>query len=127
MADDVTARVENAPQFRRALRKAGSDLADLKDANQAAAQLVAEHARSTAPRRTGALAATVKGNRAGTKATVRAGSSKVLYANPIHWGWPKRHITANPWISRAAQDTQAIWIGEYQKNVQKILNNMDTQ
>jgi hypothetical protein len=64
-------------------------------ARRQVAQLVvraAPPARRTAPARSPPPA-----GRAGqTAAVVRAGRASVPYAGPIHWGWPSRHITAQP-------------------------------
>jgi hypothetical protein len=99
-------------------------MADLKDANAAAARTVATAASARAPRRTGALANAIKPNRAAGKARITAGSRRVPYAGPIHWGWPARHIEGNPWASAAAVGTQSQWLPEYERDIQKILDRV---
>lgn len=121
---DVSVRVEGASQLRRALRRAGRDLADLKEANSKVARLVASEAAVRAPRRTGKLAASIRGNRAAGKAVVSAGKAQVPYAAPIHWGWPSRHIRPNPWISKTAQQTQPIWLRGYEQEIQQIVDSI---
>lgn len=103
------------------LRKAGEDLADLKDANAAAAQLVAGAARSAAPTRTGRLAGSGRGNRAAGRAQVLFGGAKARYAPVVHWGWPARGIPAQPFASQAAQRTEPQWIPIYEAAVAAIV------
>lgn len=113
-------KVDGLPRLRAALRAAGHDVADLKDANAAAAALVASTAASRAPRRSGRLASTVRGNRAVGRATVLAGGAAVPYAGPIHWGWPARGIEAQPFMSNAATDTESTWLPLYAAELQRI-------
>ena len=108
--------------LQRTMRKAGVDIADLKDAHQAASQIVADASRDTAPVLTGALRSTVRGNRAAYKAIVRAGNARVPYARPVHWSrWRSR---ARPFISQAAQATETRWVEEYRKDVEKIVGKV---
>lgn len=124
MSSEPVVRVEGAQQLRRTLRAAGAELTDLKDANQAAAAYVAAVARPSAPRRSGRLGASVRGNRAAGRARVSAGGSALPYAGVIHWGWPDRNIQPQPWISEAAERTQPAWLSIYHKDVQQALNKV---
>lgn len=107
-------------KLRRALREAGVSVEDLKDAHAAVSQLVAAAAASRAPRRSGRLAASVRGTRAAGKASVLAGGSAVPYAAPIHWGWPARHIAAQPFASDAATQTESAWLPVYAAELERI-------
>lgn len=111
-------------QLVRTLRQAGHDLGDLKQASARAGQTVSQWAAVTAPRRTGALGGAVRSSARASTAVIRAGSSGVPYAGPIHWGWGRRHIAANPWVSRAAQDTQPAWLPAYVTDVQRALDKV---
>ena len=113
-----------ARELRRTLRKAGDDLAELKAAHAEAAGIVAGAARPGAPRVSGALAGTVRPGATKTAAIVRAGKASVPYANPIHWGWGRRHIAANPWMSRAATSTENTWTAAYAEAVDKIIGTI---
>lgn len=117
-------RVEGARELRRALKAAGDDLGDLKDANQAAAKIVLGEAAPHTPRRSGALAATGRVNRAAGKANVIYGNAKVPYGPPIHWGWPARNIKAQPWVTEAADASQPQWLQAYNDAVQKVLDKV---
>lgn len=124
MARDTGIRVEGAAELRRTLKRAGDDLSDLKDAHREAANIVTVASRVKAPKRTGQLAASVRGSGAATTATIRAGRSSVPYAGPIHWGWPARGIPANPFITEAARATEPVWTHGYEAAVEKILHRI---
>lgn len=117
-------RVEGAANLRRTLRAATGNLDDLKDANARAGAMVAQWASVRAPRRTGALGASVRSGRQAKAAVISAGNASVRYAGVIHYGWPARHITPQPWISESAQETQPSWLPIYLDDVQNILNTV---
>lgn len=116
--------VDGLPQLRRQLRQLVGDTADLKAANAAVAQIVAAAATSRAPRRTGRLAGNVRGNRAVGRATVLAGGARVPYAGPVHWGWPAHRIEPQPFIVDAAQATEPVWLGAYERDVQAAVDKV---
>lgn len=117
--------VEGARQLRRTMRKAGLDLQQLKDAHAAASRIVAAAATSRAPIRTGRLQSTIRAAGTTTAGIVRAGYKSVPYAGPIHWGWPARSITADPFLVDAAADTESSWIGAYERNIAAIINTIE--
>lgn len=121
-----TVRVIGGAQLRRTLRRAGQDLTDLKAANAKAAAFVAALAKASpsAPRRTGRLVGSVRGNRAAGRARIMAGGAAVPYAGPIHWGWPSRNIEAQPFIAAAAEESQPQWLGIYQSEVDDIVDRV---
>lgn len=106
-------RVDGLRRLRADLRKAGQDTQDLKEANAAVAALVASAASARAPRQSGTLAGSGRGNRAVGRATVTFGGARVPYAGPIHWGWPARGIPPQPFIPEAAQATEPVWLALY--------------
>lgn len=117
-------RVEGLGALVKTLKAAEDNLEDLKAANQTASRIVLEEARHKAPRRTGALAATGRVNKAAKKANVMFGSARVPYANPVHWGWAARHIKAQPFVTTAATSTQPVWIAAYEAEIEKIVNEI---
>ena len=98
-------KVTGVREFVRAARTLGVEIEDLKDAMGAVARLGAASAASFAPKRTGALAADVRGNRAQMKATVAAGRASLRYAGPINYGWTRRHIRGAFFMQKA----DAVW------------------
>ncbi len=117
--------VEGMPAVRRKLRALGDDLVDLKEANARAAAIVATAAAARAPKRTGRLAASIRGNRAVGRAEVKAGGARVPYAGPVHWGWPARGITAQPFAAEAAQQTEHVWLPAYAEDVARVVDKLN--
>lgn len=120
----MTVRVDGRRQLVRDLRRMGADVADVKDANAAAARIVAAAAAARAPKRTGRLAASVRGSRAVSRATVRAGGAALPYAGPIHYGWPAHNIVGQPFVTDAATETQTQWLPAYQAGIDKALDRI---
>lgn len=96
--------VEGMRELVRDLVKAGVDVEDLKDVMGEVAKVGAYVAANLAPSRSGALARTVRGNRAKGRAVVTAGRARVRYAGPINYGWPARNIRP----ARFLQKTDAV-------------------
>jgi hypothetical protein len=94
-------RVEGLNALVRDLQKLGLDVEDLKEAFGDISSEAASLASSFAPKRSGALAGTVRGNRAKNKAIVSAGRARVKYAGAINYGWPKRNIKASSFMQKA--------------------------
>ena len=98
--------VHGADNLRRTLRQARRDLEDLDPAPETSARLIAGQARTLAPRRTGTLARSITGHSGEVTATAR-------HARPIHAGVPSRGITARPFLTDAARQTQPRWMSVY--------------
>lgn len=91
MAAIVGYKVEGLNKVVRDLQTFGLEVDDLKDAFSAIAREGAEVAAGFAPRRTGRLADSIRGNRAKSKAVVTAGKKAVPYAGPQNYGWGNLH------------------------------------
>lgn len=119
-------RVDGARELRASLKRAGISVQDLKDAHKEVAELVKREAQGpTAPRRSGVLAGSIRAAGTQSAAIVRAGSARVPYAGPIHFGWPARNIKAQPWISEAAESTEPQWAREYMDALETIINAVE--
>jgi hypothetical protein len=103
------------------LTSAGHKVGDLSKANKRAADLVASEARATAPRLTGALAASTVGFSDRTTASV---GSDLVYAPPIHYGWPGRNIEPNPYIEQAFESTASQWQAAYEDEVGRAIRTV---
>lgn len=119
--------VDGARELRRQLKAAGDDLTDLKEANKAAAQIVELSSVALAPVATGALMQSIRSSGTKTAGVVRAGRASLPYAGPIHWGWPKRNIKAQPFMLNAAHQTEPQWIEAYTDLVDKALQKVKGQ
>jgi hypothetical protein len=117
--------VEGLRELRRTLKAAGVSLQDLKDAHAQVAQLVVRVATPRVPVRTGALAASLRGTGQAGAAVVRAGRASVPYAGPIHWGWPDRHIKAQPFYWSAIADSREMWLGTYLAALEHIIDKIE--
>lgn len=124
MAETVY-QVEGGRQLRKSLRDAGDNLTDLKIVHGQAAAVAARRVEARAPRRSGRLAATIRGAGTKTAGIVRAGNnSKVPYAPVIQWGWGRRHIKANPFATLGAQESESTWLPLYERYVETTINTI---
>lgn len=94
-------KVEGLNKTLTALQRFGAEAQDLKDVMGAIAAEGARLASSFAPKRSGRLAATVRGNKAKAKAIVIAGRARTPYAGAINYGWPRRGIHPALFMQRA--------------------------
>ena len=95
-------QIEGLNQKIRSLQQMGVELDDLKDVFADIAEEGAEVASSFAPVKSGALAESIRGNRAKNKAVVTAGTARgTPYAGAINYGWPKRNIKPALFLQKA--------------------------
>lgn len=128
MAAPPGVQIEGMARFRRTVKKAGADMKDFTVVNRQVATIVANRARVTAPHGPeirGHVARTVRGGANRTSAIVRVGNNTGFrYANPIHWGWFRRHIRPNPWVSRAATETESTWLPVFERGINAIVHKI---
>lgn len=94
-------RVVGLNETVKALKVIGVPAKEIANAGYESGQLVADDARTLVPVKTGALRSTIRVGKQQRAIVVRAGSAKVVYANPIHWGWFRRNIMPNPFFAKA--------------------------
>ncbi len=134
-------KVTGAKELRKAIRqiedaaaKKGMQ-ADLKGAYRTAARAVEVQAKMEAPRRSGRLAGSIKSKGTTTGASIVAGGLKsVPYAGPIHYGWKTRPnkskkwrggpIAANPFLTRAAEQSVDVVALLIEQELQRVLDRM---
>jgi HK97 gp10 family phage protein len=127
MAVQPGVKVKNLREINKALAAVGVPKDAVKAAGKESGELVASEARSLAPVRTGALRDSIRvGATARGKITVLAGNNRtsksaVPYANPIHWGWFKRHIRPQPFFVTALGYTRSEIYDNYFKQMQKLI------
>lgn len=119
--------VHGARELERAMRHVQDGLKDLKDLNEAIGQMVADEARERVPVRTGALRGTIRPARRARGATVRAGSRKVPYAGPVHFGWPARNIDPQPFLYDAIDARRGEVIEAYRDRVDTLIREADAR
>jgi len=127
MAVQPGVKVKNLREINKALDAIGVPKDAIKAAGKESGELVASEARSLAPVRTGALRNSIRvGATARGKITVLAGNNRtsksaVPYANPIHWGWFKRHIRPQPFFVTALGYTRSEIYDNYFKQMEKLI------
>lgn len=95
-------KVQGLRELTRAMQNIGIPKDAIKDAGKIAGQKVINEAKTLVPVRTGKLRDSIRlGATAAGQVTIRAGGARVPYANPIHWGWYKRHIKPQPFFAKA--------------------------
>jgi len=126
-------QADGAKQLRRSLKQAGLDVSDLKAAHKAVAELIASRSAPNAPRRSGALAASVRPAGTAREAVVRAGRARVPYAGPVHWGWKRpagpgrraQNIPAQPWLYAAARANEDPALDLYLRALERIIDTIE--
>jgi len=117
-------RVTGLNETVRALQRLGVEVDDIKDVM---ADIAAEGARLAgqyAPRRSGRLAATVRGNRAKGKAVVTAGKAKVPYAGAINYGWPGRGIKGRFFMQKADEALAPEAVKRLEAGIDRLINGV---
>lgn len=127
MSDASGIKIKGLKASIKALQTIGVPNAEIKAAGSAAGEIVANEARNLVPVRTGALRDTIRVTKALAQVSVVAGKAKVLYANPIHWGWYKRHIRPNPFFVKALGYTRDEVMNNYLAQLQKLINSNTTK
>jgi HK97 gp10 family phage protein len=127
MAVESGVKVTNLREITRALKNVGAPKEEIKKAGQESGQLVVNEARGLVPVKTGNLRDSIRiGSTASSKITIRAGNNRsgasgVQYANPIHWGWYKRHIRPQPFFTKALGYTRKEIYDTYFKQLEKLI------
>lgn len=126
--------ITNGKMLRAALKKATGSLDELKEAHKDAAKIVALRAQATAPvgdPKNGHVKATVRPGASNRAGIVRAGNNrKIRYGGVVHYGTPASNTTVrgrrkpNPWIQKAARDTEGIWLKPYYDRLTEILESI---
>jgi hypothetical protein len=98
MAGNRPAVTVDDRETRRALRRMGDRATDLEPADTAAGEMVLAEARRQAPKKSGELARSLElvPTRPGVMVT-----TDLVYAGPIHYGWPRRNIEAQPFLDES--------------------------
>lgn len=112
-------RVEGLSRSMRALTKAGADAQDMKDLMHSIGSIVVDAA--DAPAKSGALAGTIRAGRGKTKAVVRAGGARTPYAGVIHYGWPARGISPQPFLTEALQANRSAVFAALEAGIDELI------
>lgn len=112
-------RIEGLREVVRGLEKLGLEVDDLKGAFGPIAEEGARTAAGFVRSRSGALAGTLRGNRAKSKAVITAGRATVKYAGAQNYGWEKRNISAQGFM----QDADEVMATRSLKLLEEAIND----
>ena len=120
-------KIKGAKQLQRALRQVEGGTANLKEAHLAGAKIVEREAVRLAPKRSGALAGSLRSSGQARQGVVRAGRAAVPYAGVIHFGWTKRNIAPQPYLYDAVDSRRQEVLDAYGVDVNKVIkaNGLD--
>lgn len=127
----ATPEVVGTHEVRRQIRRMQdavsktSATSDLKGIHADAAKLVQGDAERIVPVRSGRLKNTLRSTGTVKAGVVRAGLSKVPYAGPIHFGWPKRNIRPNPFLYKAADQRANEVLELFDQRVNALIRKFD--
>ena len=117
---EFTVAVKGLREVVRSFNQYEGAIKDLKEANYAIGSKVSKTASAIAPQQTGALAGSVRANRAKQKVQIKAGGTTVPYAGVQEYGWAARNITAQPFLRRAAWTNREYTRTQYVANLNAI-------
>ncbi len=118
--------INGGRKLRKAFKEVGDDMSDLKDLHRRLADNVAGTAKTKVPVRSGRLKNSIRGSGTKTAARVKAGNNRktasgVPYGPPIHWGWARKGIRAQPFLYEALDVKRQEVIDTYNKEVRTII------
>jgi hypothetical protein len=115
-----TVTLEGDDTLRRTLSAAESDIRELDQLPSA--RLVAERAAARAPKVSGTLGRSVYAKDMGTG--VAAALSDLIYAPVIHNGWAAHHISPQPFLTTALDDSAQLVEAESLRQTQRALGKV---
>jgi HK97 gp10 family phage protein len=128
MQDPTGIKVQGLRQAIRALQDIGVPAAEIKAAGTQSGELVANEARSQVPVKTGRLRDSIRVSKALSKISVSAGNNtRIPYANPIHWGWYRRHIKPQPFFVKALGITRDQVYQNYYSSLDRLIASKSTK
>jgi hypothetical protein len=128
MQEPTGIKVQGLRQAIRALQDIGVPAAEIKAAGTQSGELVANEARSLVPVRTGRLRNSIRVSKALSKISISAGNNtRIPYANPIHWGWYRRHIKPQPFFIKALGLTRDQVYQNYYSTLDRLIASKSTK
>lgn len=119
MATTDAVQVQGLNKLVRALKKAGVEIADMKEANARVGGIVVNQARPITPKATGALAGSIRPAQRRSGVIVRAGGGRVRYAKFVEFG--TRKMGARSYLIKGAHDSQPRWLDEYERELKALV------
>jgi hypothetical protein len=126
-AKGAAVEVTGAKELRKAMKHMGADLKDLTNVNKAAAKPVYERSKDLVPRVSGALGRTIRVLASKTRASILAGRNGVPYAGPIHFGWRRRNIGSQPFLTDAVAEKRSEVVDIYGAFIGDLVKRLDRE
>lgn len=101
-----------------------ADMKDLTAINREVADIVVNNARPLTPHESGDLERTIRRKATQTRAAVQAGSAKVPYAGPIHFGWFRRNIDPQPFLYSGLRQSVTMIERRYDRRVSELVERV---
>lgn len=101
MTDASGVKVKGYKSLVRSMKEIGVPAKEINAAGKRAADAVLRESLTLVPVRSGKLRNTIRLSATARGISILAGNNSVTYANPIHWGWYKRHIAPQPFFAKA--------------------------
>jgi len=120
----TTVTLEGADTLSRSLAAAARDLGDLTRAHTETARDVVARARGKAPRLTGALAGSIRGEGGAEAATITAGYAGVPYAGVQEYGWAVRGIRAQPYLRPAVAESEGAAVANTADELDRVVGRI---
>jgi hypothetical protein len=125
MAEAISVSVNGEEQVKAALAKIGKDIIDRSDLNKDLSDELSRQASARAPRLTGELASSVRGNPSADKAQIVAGGGGVVYAGVQEYGWPEKNIQEQPYLRPAVYENLGYIEEKYNDYIKSIIKRYD--
>ena len=121
-------KVVGLAEVQRALKQMEVPGKEISQAGFDAAKLVADYAKArTVPVKTGATRNAIRPAKLQRGAVIRVKGTQIPYANPIHFGWFKRHILPNPYLYKALDVRIDEVYSAYFKQLSKLIDQVAGQ
>lgn len=123
MAETPTFYVDGLNKLLRALEQLDDEAKnEFKEVGEKVGKFVAEQAREEVPVLSGALRGSIRSVVTGRGAKIRAGSKRIPYAGPIHFGWRSHNIRPNQFLYRAVDKNVDRAVDLYLEEIYRIWN-----
>lgn len=125
---DAIITIDGVRELNRQFRRLGdAAVRDLKSTHADAARDVEREASALVPRRSGRLDASLRSSGTMKGGIVRAGSARVPYAGPIHFGWARRNIRPQPFLYDALDSRREEVREKYEDGIRSLIRkyNLD--
>lgn len=125
MAGAISISVEGEGQVKAALAKVEKDIIDRSELNKDLSDELSRKASAMAPRLTGELASSVRGNPSSDKAQIVAGGGGVVYAGVQEYGWPEKNIQEQPYLRPAVYENLTYIEEKYNDYLKSVIKRYD--